>query len=516
MFGLLSFPGAGTVLGAALSSENAKLPTLAQKKAAMAAIVHGGSSSLQHQVALSPTTHAKTSTAQGVGSLPKAQDKSVTTLLASLRNAPLGSQVRAAVVAPTDSPLWNNRPVVPRGIPADEATFIDPTATMIGANHIHFGEKSFVAPFATLNAIWGEIHIGEETNVQDNVSIRAAPNATVELGDKVIIAHNATVFAHAGADIHIGSTGPNAKPAFVGFNSVIDGANIEEDAMVTHLARVAPGITIHSGKKVLPGMFIRTQAEADNVALGKVATVTAADRAFMDGVIEVNVGFAQGYTELYRAHGLAAIQGIGPDADTLFNPGENHPTLNLHGTAHSDVSVPSFRNRIIGDVGLAQGFHQLRQVMGNYDSIRADEGDDAPTAHAHAFDIGMIRSMGDRVTMHALEHTGIAIGNNVRYGFHVLVHGGEDSGNAPATDTTRIGDNVTIGDWAVAFRSTIGNGINIGAHAYVDGSQLYVKDGNVYADTNADGIGDKLMFFGAAVPSRAIIIDNVYLGQVQW
>ena len=72
---------------------------------------------------------------------------------------------------------------------------------------------------------------------------------------------------------------------------------IEKDAMVLHLARVAPHIRIPSGRKVLPGKLIDTQAEVAT----KTAPLAEADRAFMDGVIHVNVELAKGYTELEHA-----------------------------------------------------------------------------------------------------------------------------------------------------------------------------------------------------------------------
>ena len=85
----------------------------------------------------------------------------------------------------------------------------------------------------------------------------------------------------------------------------------------TCTARVEPGIVIHSGIKVLPGKLVRTQAEADNPLLGKVALVTAADRTFMEGVIHVNENFAREYTRLFRRRGLNAVLGVG------VNPGHN-------------------------------------------------------------------------------------------------------------------------------------------------------------------------------------------------
>ncbi len=59
--------------------------------------------------------------------------------------------------------------------------------------------------------------------------------------------------------------------------------------MVSAMSRVGPGVTIPSGRKTIPGKNLTTQAE---VATER-APVTGADRAFMAGVIHVNVNFAE-------------------------------------------------------------------------------------------------------------------------------------------------------------------------------------------------------------------------------
>ena len=405
-----------------------------------------------------------------------------------------------------------NLPVAPAGAVAADAAFIDPTAQIRGGSNISIAGHSYVAPFAALKSLnGGKILIGEGSDIQDNVDITSRQlNIDVVLGNHVIIAHNATISTFARSAVHIGSTEPGAEPSFVGFNAIIRGATVEEDAMVLHLARVQPGITIHSGFKVLPGKDVRTQAQADNPALGKVALVTAADRAFMAGVLEVNEDFAEGYAKLYYGSDgpggtehLDAVMGVGADPDTTFNPGVDLPDLG----AMLNVTNSAFRNRIIGEVALAQTLDQLSAVTGNSVSIRADEGE--------PFTIGTIARIEGTFTMHALEHTGITVGNNVNYGFHSLVHGGDDSGNSPH-ETTRIGNDVKIGRWSVVFRSTIGNGISIGRKSLVDGSQLYLKDGNIWADTNGDTTPDVKLLNGPRVPDRVVIINNAVVGKVEW
>jgi carbonic anhydrase/acetyltransferase-like protein (isoleucine patch superfamily) len=74
--------------------------------------------------------------------------------------------------------------------------------------------------------------------------------------------------------------------------------------------------------------------------------------------------------------------------------------------------------------------------------------------------------MGDRHTMHALEHTEIELGDDGAYGFHSLVHAG------PAFDPTRTGDNFTLGDLSVFFNSSAGNEVTVGAKSLVQQANL--------------------------------------------
>lgn len=374
----------------------------------------------------------------------------------------------------TYSPTAGNRPILPYSAAPPAATFIDPTVKIEGPENITIAPRVFIGPFASLTAA-GKIAIGEGSNVQDNATILARVNGDVKIGDQCIVAHGATVVGPA----QLGAI--HGKPMFVGFNAVIDGATIESDAMVGILCRIAPGIIIRSGTRVLPGKFIQTQAEADNPALGKVAAVTPADRVFMNGVLEVNEELSRGYAELY-SNAFDGILGINQDpAGSEFNPARNTPSL-----AGKPTVLSTFRNRIIGFVEMANTAAELERVMGNMDVIRADEGE--------PFMIGKIATMGDQVTFHALERSGITTGHGIQYGYHAVVHGGSDAGNSPPI-TTVINDSVAVKDWGVVFRSTLGKGCVIGVRSLVDGSQLAA---------------------GTVVPDRTIIVDNVVVGTTEW
>lgn len=295
----------------------------------------------------------------------------------------------------------------------------------------------------------------------------------------MILAHGATVKGPAG----LGEEGtcPGGVlvcPSFVSFNAEVDGAIIEKDAMVSGLARVAPGVRIPSGRKVLPGKNVANQAEV----LTETAPVTDADRLFMQGVIEVNVAFATQYNVMAKEDPRKVL-GINYDpGNTAFNPTRNLPTL-----AGVSTSDPKFRNRIIGDVIMHDSKAELTMVMGSKISLRADEGE--------PFHVGSIAAMDDQTTFHALEHSHLDLGNLGRYGYHSVVHGGPTDFPVAAGNTTITGDNVTIGAWSVFFRSRAANGVTVGYKSLVQQSDLPI---------------------GTIVPDRTVIIGNATFGTVEW
>ena len=241
--------------------------------------------------------------------------------------------------------------------------------------------------------------------------------------------------------------------------------------MVQGLARVGPGVTIPSGRKVLPGRSVDSQAEVAT----ETEPVTDADREFMEGVIRVNVEFADGYGKLAR-DSRSNVRGIGPEPASL---GRRAAVPRLAGRR---VRRPGYRNRIIGDVRLEDTYRALLRALGSRISLRADEG--------QPFWIGTIARMADHVTVHALEGTTVRLGDRGRYGSRSIVHGGPTTGYVTGT-----GDNVRIGAGAVLFRSHAGDGAVIGERSLVQLTDLPA---------------------GAVVPPRTIMIGGVVVGSVEW
>lgn len=84
-------------------------------------------------------------------------------------------------------PYRGRRPTV-----ADSA-YIDLSAQVIG--DVVVGERSSVWCNATVRGDVNSIRIGEETSVQDNCCLHVDGDKPLELGDRVVVAHSATVHA---------------------------------------------------------------------------------------------------------------------------------------------------------------------------------------------------------------------------------------------------------------------------------------------------------------------------------
>ena len=385
-----------------------------------------------------------------------------------------------------------NLPVCPSGATPESASFVDPTAIITNSTNITLGEKVYVGPFARLNATNAPISIDDDSNAQDQVSITAS-GAGATIGKRVILAHLATVKGAATIGV-TGSTGPFTDPVsgasfsnpqpetFIAFNAEIDGANIQYNTVVNFLSRVGPGVTLPSGKVVLPGKNVTTNSEAYNNSLGKVSNLTQADVALQEGIIEVNEAFAKGYTELAQAD-PTSVKGINKAPVTAFNPG-GLPTIG--GVVTQD---PNFRNRIIGNVVLEDSFAALDHKLGNRISIRADEG--------QPFNIGTLAGLANDVVFHALETTSLNVGDWNGYGPRALVHGGRQVVNGAANGPeTSVGDNVGLAPNAVIFRSVIGSKSAVGQKSAVFNSTLPSR---------------------TAIGSRIIYADNGNLiSRVEW
>ena len=308
------------------------------------------------------------------------------------------------------------------------SSFVSPLVELFG--DVSVGEKSFIASNTVLSAEPGtKICIGNDTNLQDNINMIAVPNAPAPVSscsakststqNKVSIAHQAII-----KNSQIGNF------TFIGFRARITNSTLEDGVFVLHGATIA-NVKIPKDRLVPIGAKITTQAQAN--ALKPKAE---ANSKFQNEVLEVNEEFAEHYNELYKSGGYSGVSGVSAAPKTSWNPNPVKPTVG------KNLRLDEFA-RIVGDVRIGNN-----SVVGQRTSIRADEG--APII------IGNNAKIEDRVTFHALKGTNIKIGNNLKTEDNIVFHG-----------PLEVGNNLTISDDAVLFKSKVGNNVTIGESAIV-------------------------------------------------
>lgn len=313
------------------------------------------------------------------------------------------------------------------------SSFISPLDEVFG--DVVVGKGVFVAGNTILQAEPDtRICLGNQTNFQDNILFlarRKVPGSASECaakssstGERVSIAHQAVI-----ENSQIGNF------TFVGFRSRLSNVVLEDGAFVLHGATLS-NVRIGKNRLVPIGAVITTQAQADALSLK-----TEDNSEFQNEVLEVNREFAENYSQLYDEGGFDAITGVGSAPKTSWNPKPISPTLG------KNVQIDEFA-RIVGDVRLGSN-----SVIGQRASIRADEG--SPIV------IGENAEIEDRVTFHALQGTSIRIGKNLDTDDNIVFHG-----------PLEVGDNLTIEDDAILFRSKVGNKVTIGTGAIVVGVTL--------------------------------------------
>lgn len=313
------------------------------------------------------------------------------------------------------------------------SSFISPLVELFG--DVSVGQQVFVAGNTVVRADpEARICIGSETNLQDNIlflALRNLPAPPASCGDLSSSTGERTSIAHQ-AVIRNSKIG---NFTFVGFHARLTNVVLEDGAFVLHGATLE-NVRIGRDRLVPIGAVITTQAEADALPLK-----TEANADFQNEVLEVNEEFAEDYSELYNRDGFDSVTGVSAAPSTSWNPRSVSPRLG------DNVQLDEFV-RIVGDVQLG-----ANSRVGQRTSIRADEG--SPIV------IGDRAVIEDRVTFHALKGTQIQIGSDLRTSDNVVFHG-----------PLEVGDQLTIEDDAILFRSTVGDHVTIGPEAIVIGVTL--------------------------------------------
>ncbi|MHA1230732.1 MAG: gamma carbonic anhydrase family protein [Candidatus Helarchaeota archaeon] len=101
-----------------------------------------------------------------------------------------------------------------------EKCFIAPTATIIGNVEIDRGTNIWFG--SVIRCELGSLKIGKNTSIQDNTTIHVEPGGSMEIGDYVVIGHNAMVHGP-------GKIGNNV---LIGINAVVLNESVIEDNVI--------------------------------------------------------------------------------------------------------------------------------------------------------------------------------------------------------------------------------------------------------------------------------------------
>ncbi len=299
---------------------------------------------------------------------------------------------------------------------------VDPTAVIVGI--VHLGEHTYLGPFARVEARAPfQVRFCGQDNLQDSATI-CAFGRDVVVGQRTSIAHGARVVDAAIGDF-----------AFIGFNAQVENATIADGAMVLHGARVR-GVKVPPNRIVPPGAVITSQIQTR-----ALEPVTHSNMEFKDEVVSVNTEFARGYGQMFADGGEVELPSISARPKTSWVSEPIVPNLGKN----VRLAGPA---RIIGSVDLGDGC-----FLGQRASIRGDEG--GPIA------IGSGAVIGRQVTFHSLLHQTIRIGDRLKAGDRAIFHGG-----------LIVGNQVTVGEGAILFHSTLGSQVTVGRGAIVMGVDL--------------------------------------------
>jgi phenylacetic acid degradation protein len=120
-----------------------------------------------------------------------------------------------------------------------DSAFVHPEATLIGG--VTIGEGCYIGAGAVIRADWGDIVVGEGSNIQENCVLHVRPDEVFVVGPSCHVGHGAIVHASV-LGYHV----------VVGMRAVIhDGVVIGDEAIVGAGCVVLPNVEIPAGKVVV-------------------------------------------------------------------------------------------------------------------------------------------------------------------------------------------------------------------------------------------------------------------------
>ena len=340
---------------------------------------------------------------------------------------------QAASAQGGDKPIYiGSKPKVVFG-----SSYVGPLTEIFG--DVYIGQKDYVASNSVVRAAPGnKVELGDESSVQDNVTIRAYHDS-ITVGDRTSLTHHAVV-----EDSEVGDF------VFVGYNAEIRDSEVGNGSFIYHGARIE-GVKIPEKSFVGPGKLVSDQKTAD--ALPKTGEVDLAKYYDRKEQIDTNREFAEAYIDLYEEEGYDAVVEVGPNPKTSWNSRQVEPEIG------KNVELQAF-SRVTGDVNVGDN-----SSVGRRTALRADEG--------NPISVGAGAAIDDRVTMHATRGSAVEIGKFLVASDDSVLHG-----------PLKMGNRDFVGENAVIFRAKVGDDIQIGEGAIVagpadEGSLLKIPDGTL-------------------------------------
>lgn len=171
-------------------------------------------------------------------------------------------------------------PVAGREPEIDPRAFTAPTCVVLGG--VRMGAGSSVWYHAVLRADGESVHVGADSNIQDNCTVHSDPGFPAVIGDRVTVGHNA----------------------------VLHGCVIEDDVLVgmsatiLNGARIGTGSLVAAGALVPPGLVVPPGSMVAGVPAKVKRELTAEER----GLIRIN---AEHYLRLAERHRAEVGDGRG-------------------------------------------------------------------------------------------------------------------------------------------------------------------------------------------------------------
>ena len=302
------------------------------------------------------------------------------------------------------------------------SSYVGPLTEIFG--DVYIGKKDFVASNSVMRAAPGnKVELGDESNVQDNVTVRAYQDS-VSVGDRTSLTHHALV-----EDSNVGDS------VFVGYDADIEDSVVGDKSFIYHGARIE-GVEIPEKSFVGAGEVVDDQKTAD--ALPKTSEVDLGKYYNKKEQLDTNREFAKAYIDLYEEEGYDAVVEVGPNPKTSWNSRRAEPEIG------KNVELQAF-SRVTGDVKIGEN-----SSVGRRTALRADEGD--------PISVGPGAFIDDRVTLHATRGSAVKIGKFLVASDDAVLHG-----------PLEMGERNFVGENAVVFRAQVGDDVQIGEGAIIAG-----------------------------------------------